>query len=63
MRLLCRRMFAWSIDLFESLSNPDHCDLRVLIHDGRRWRLDRPFDQWREAPDGSGQFSSLQLSL
>lgn len=55
MRLLCRRMFSWSIDLFESLSNPDHVDLRVLTMAGRRWRLDRPFEQWRESPDGTTQ--------
>jgi broad specificity phosphatase PhoE len=55
MRLLCRRMFAWSIDLFESLSNPGHCDHRVLTHDGRTWSLDRPFEQWRPSPDGTAQ--------
>ena len=55
MRLLCRRLFAWSIDLFESLSNPGHCDHRVLEHDGERWHLDRPFEQWRDSPDGSAQ--------
>lgn len=55
MRLLCRRMFSWSIDLFESLSNPAHCAVRVLDHDGTRWRLDRPFEQWRDSPDGSTQ--------
>jgi broad specificity phosphatase PhoE len=55
MRLLCRRMFAWSIDLFESLSNPGHCDLRVLDYDGRSWKLDRPFEQWRDSPDGTAQ--------
>lgn len=55
MRLLCRRMFSWSIDLFESLSNPDHVDLRVLTFAGRKWRLDRPFEQWRESPDGTRQ--------
>jgi len=55
MRLLCRRLFSWSIDLFESLSNPEHCDHRLLDHDGSRWHLDRPFDQWRDAPDGSTQ--------
>ena len=57
-RLLCRRLFAWSIDLFESLSNPEHCEFRVLAHDGDRWRLDRPFDQWRDSPDGSTQLSA-----
>jgi broad specificity phosphatase PhoE len=55
MRLLCRRMFSWSIDLFESLSNPDHVDLRVLTLTGGRWRLDRPFEQWRDSPDGTTQ--------
>jgi broad specificity phosphatase PhoE len=57
MRLLCRRMFSWSIALFESLSNPDHCALRILNHDGKSWRLDRPFEQWRDSPDGTGQVS------
>jgi broad specificity phosphatase PhoE len=55
MRLLCRRLFSWSIDLFESLSNPEHCAHRVLTHDGERWRLDRPFEQWRDSPDGAKQ--------
>jgi broad specificity phosphatase PhoE len=55
MRLLCRRMFSWSIDLFESLSNPAHCAVRLLDHDGTRWRLDRPFEQWRPSPDGTQQ--------
>ena len=54
-RLLCRRLFDWSIELFESLSNPDTCENRVLDHDGTRWRLDRPFDQWRDSPDGTVQ--------
>lgn len=55
MRLLCRRMFAWSIDLFESLSNPEHCAIRLLDHDGTRWRLNQPFEQWRDSPDGTKQ--------
>jgi broad specificity phosphatase PhoE len=55
MRLLCRRMFSWSIDLFESLSNPEHCAVRILDHDGTHWRLDRPFEQWRDSPDGTTQ--------
>ena len=55
MRLLCRRMFSWSIPLFESLSNPDHCALRILNYDGKSWRLDRPFEQWRDSPDGTSQ--------
>ncbi len=57
-RLLCRRLpFSWSIDLFESLSNPEHCTHRLLEFDGARWHLDRPFDQWRDSPDGSAQHS------
>jgi broad specificity phosphatase PhoE len=55
MRLLCRRMFSWSIELFETLSNPDYCDVRILDYDGKRWHLDRPFAQWRETVDGSSQ--------
>lgn len=55
MRLLCRRMFSWSIELFESLSNPGHCDHRVLTRRGTRWHLDRAFAQWRDSPDGTTQ--------
>ncbi|ROP38621.1 broad specificity phosphatase PhoE [Saccharothrix texasensis] len=54
-RLLCRRLFGWSIELFESLSNLETCEHRVLTHDGSQWRLDRPFDQWRASPDGETQ--------
>ncbi|QFZ16604.1 histidine phosphatase family protein [Saccharothrix syringae] len=54
-RLLCRRLFGWSVELFESLSNLDTCEDRVLTHDGAGWRLDRPFDQWRASPDGEAQ--------
>ncbi|WP_091453000.1 histidine phosphatase family protein [Actinokineospora iranica] len=62
MRLLCRRMFAWSIELFESLSNPPHCDHRVLTYAAGRWTLDRPFSQWRESPDGAIQVPIDQSS-
>ncbi|RAS64043.1 broad specificity phosphatase PhoE [Lentzea atacamensis] len=54
-RLLCRRLFDWSIELFESLSNVDTCENRVLDHDGTGWKLDRPFAQWRDSPDGTVQ--------
>jgi broad specificity phosphatase PhoE len=54
-RLLCRRVFSWSVELFESLSNPGYCAPRVLTSEDGTWRLDRPFDQWRPSPDGSGQ--------
>jgi len=56
-RLLCRRLFGWSIELFESLSNVDTCENRVLNHDGTGWKLDRPFDQWRDSPDGTTQLA------
>ncbi|MCE7008835.1 histidine phosphatase family protein [Kibdelosporangium philippinense] len=55
MRLLCRRVFSWSIDLFESLSNPNQVEPRILtLHNGT-WSLDRPFPQWRPSPDGTTQ--------
>ncbi|KAA2252136.1 histidine phosphatase family protein [Solihabitans fulvus] len=54
-RLLCRRLLSWSIELFESLSNLDSCGHRVLEYTEEGWRLDRPFDQWRESPDGTTQ--------
>lgn len=55
LRLLCRRLFSWSVDLFESLSNPEHCAVRVLTQADGRWHLDRPFEQWRDSPDGAVQ--------
>ncbi|GGP33898.1 histidine phosphatase family protein [Saccharothrix coeruleofusca] len=55
-RLLCRRLFGWSIELFESLSNLNTCEDRVLTHDGTRWHIDRPFPQWRDSPDGETQY-------
>lgn len=54
-RLLCRRIFSWSIELFESLSNPGYCEARALTSSDGGWQLDRPFDQWRASPDGTGQ--------
>ncbi|MEU7524849.1 histidine phosphatase family protein [Saccharothrix sp. NPDC042600] len=53
-RLLCRRLFGWSVELFESLSNLETCEHRVLTHDGG-WTLDRAFAQWRDSPDGETQ--------
>ena len=55
MRLLCRRVFSWSVDLFESLSNPGQCETRTLRLNGNSWTLDRPFAQWRPSPDGTTQ--------
>ncbi|AHH94094.1 histidine phosphatase family protein [Kutzneria viridogrisea] len=61
MRLLCRRLFSWSIELFESLSNPNHCEFRVLERDEQGvWSIDRPFTQWRQSPDGSTQKTSVR---
>ncbi|AGM04492.1 histidine phosphatase family protein [Amycolatopsis keratiniphila] len=54
-RLLCRRLFGWSIELFESLSNPATCEYRVVERVGDKWTLDRPFRQWRDSPDGETQ--------
>jgi broad specificity phosphatase PhoE len=55
LRLLCRRLFAWSIELFESLSNPATCEYRILEEQDGKWALDRPFAQWRDSPDGETQ--------
>ncbi|OXM43526.1 histidine phosphatase family protein [Amycolatopsis alba] len=54
-RLLCRRLFGWSIELFESLSNPTTCEYRVVERVNGNWALDRPFRQWRDSPDGETQ--------
>lgn len=59
MRLLVRRVFGWSVDLFESLSNPEPGEHRVLELTGGRWTLDRPFAQWRDSRDGSDQRDAL----
>jgi len=55
LRLLCRRLFGWSIELFESLSNPRTCEYRVVDEQDGKWTLDRPFVQWRDSPDGDTQ--------
>ena len=55
MRLLARRALGWSVALFESLSNPEPCEERVLTLDGGRWTIDRPFAQWQTAEDGTAQ--------
>ncbi|MEU5694839.1 histidine phosphatase family protein [Actinosynnema sp. NPDC020468] len=54
-RLLCRRLFGWSVELFESLSNLETCEHRVLTRSDGGWSLDRPFTQWRPSPDGDTQ--------
>ena len=55
MRLLARRALGWSVPLFEALSNPAPCEERVLTLDDGRWRLDRPFAQWKTADDATTQ--------
>lgn len=47
MRLFCMRWFHWSVDFFESLSNPDNAETRTLVRqEDYRYKLDRPFQQW-----------------
>ena len=38
MRLLARRALGWSVALFESLSNPEPCEERVLTLDAGGWQ-------------------------
>ncbi|AWI31379.1 histidine phosphatase family protein [Streptomyces tirandamycinicus] len=47
MRLFCMRWFHWTVPEFESLSNPDNGETRMLLlgEDGR-YTLDRPFERW-----------------
>ncbi|GAA2511808.1 histidine phosphatase family protein [Actinocorallia cavernae] len=53
MRLFCMRWFHWTVAEFESLSNPDNAEMRMLVlGEDRRYTLDRPFARWREpVPD------------
>lgn len=46
MRLFCMRWFHWSVEYFESLNNPGNAEVRTLVREGPRYRLDVPFDQW-----------------
>jgi broad specificity phosphatase PhoE len=55
MRLLARRALGWSVDLFESLSNPGCCEHRVLTGGADGWSIDRPFEQWKPADDRTHQ--------
>ncbi|MFF9545459.1 histidine phosphatase family protein [Streptomyces sp. SID4934] len=49
MRLFCMRWFHWTVAEFESLSNPDNGEVRVLeLGEDGHYRLDRPFERWRE---------------
>lgn len=53
MRLFCMRWFHWSVEYFESLNNPENAELRTLLKDGERYRLDKPFAQWTPAHPGT----------
>lgn len=48
MRLFCMRWFHWTVEEFESLSNPGNAESRILlIGPSGRYTLDRPFARWR----------------
>jgi broad specificity phosphatase PhoE len=48
MRLFCMRWFHWSVDFFETLSNPGNGETRVLVRQPDfRYKLDRPFGRRR----------------
>ena len=49
MRLFCMRWFHWSVQFFESLSNPGNAETRVLLRQPDfRYKLDRSFAQWND---------------
>ncbi|WP_232665468.1 histidine phosphatase family protein [Pseudonocardia sp. TRM90224] len=49
MRLFCMRWFHWSVDFFESLSNPENAESYTLVRQPDfRYKLDRPFPQWSD---------------
>jgi broad specificity phosphatase PhoE len=49
MRLFCMRWFHWSVQFFESLSNPGNAETRVLVRQpDYRYKLDRPFEPWND---------------
>jgi len=54
MRLFCMRWFHWTVEEFETLSNPFNGETRMLLlgADGH-YDLDQPFDRWR-APESRG---------
>jgi len=56
MRLFCMRWFHWTVEEFETLSNPSNGETRMLLQgrDGR-YSLDRPFERWgTPGPPGGG---------
>lgn len=59
MRLFCMRWFHWSVDFFETLSNPDNAETRVLLRQPDfRYKLDRPFRQWCDYEPTEGERSA-----
>lgn len=47
MRLFCMRWFYWSVEYFESISNPENGTFVVLNKQpDERYKLTRPFEQW-----------------
>jgi broad specificity phosphatase PhoE len=57
MRLFCMRWFHWTVEEFESLSNPDNAETRMLLLGAAadHYTLDRPFERWRTpGPPGGG---------
>ncbi|MTD12579.1 histidine phosphatase family protein [Nakamurella sp. YIM 132087] len=47
MRLACMALMGWTVEQFESLSNPGNGDFRIVTRHRDGWELDRPFDTWR----------------
>lgn len=48
MRLFAMRWFHWSVEYFESLDNPDFCEIKTLSLGPAGWILEQPFAQWKE---------------
>lgn len=48
MRLFCMRWFHWSVEYFESLNNPANAEVRALVQKNGHFRLDPPFQQWKQ---------------
>jgi broad specificity phosphatase PhoE len=47
MRLFCMRWFHWTVEEFETLSNPANGETRMLVLGAdSRYTLDRPFERW-----------------
>jgi broad specificity phosphatase PhoE len=54
MRLFLMRWFHWSVEYFESLENPDFCEIRTLVREehGRYLLEGGPLRQWKPVPLG-----------